>query len=153
MWWCGGVDTPATGTATASAITDTTATLDYTIAVNNDNTVGIKVFEDDGSGGYTGAPIYQSSATDIDVTDGNVDLTGMTAETTYNVYLTSSLLGMGAIDSANILTSFTTEAELVKRVSSDMKVTELKEYAKENNITLSGARNKTDIINAINSAE
>lgn len=61
-----------------------------------------------------------------------------------------SLIDAG--DESNILASqsFTTPgAKSLRSVSSDMTVKELKEYAKQNSITLSGARNKTDILNVI----
>lgn len=55
-----------------------------------------------------------------------------------------------ATTSGTTLSTFTTTST---RALADMRVVDLKAYAKENNITLSGARNKSDILKAIENAE
>lgn len=59
--------------------------------MNDDTSATLAVFQSDGSGGTTGAPITQESITES-VTGAMKSLTGMTAETDYVVTLISDLL-------------------------------------------------------------
>lgn len=69
--------TPATATATADTITDTTATINYDVTLNDDTSVVISVNGVEETVTATGT--------------GSFDVTGLTAETAYDITMTSAL--------------------------------------------------------------
>lgn len=116
-------------------MTDTTATVDYTVALNDDSNVTLNVYPTGTTTGSVGSEVITAT--------GSFNLTGLTTETGYDVVVTSTL-----ITTPTVLHTFTTDVSPVRMVREQLEnlsKDELLTHAKQLGIKVD-ARSKEDKI-------